>query len=89
MGRADGGAGAASGGRPCRDPRRATTMQRHDLACIIYTSGTGGAPRGVRQHHGAIMRNIAGANTVIEQDFFPGEPVGELFLSFLPLSPCL
>ncbi len=61
-------------------------MERHDLACIIYTSGTGGAPRGVRQHHGAILRNIAGANTVIEQDFFPGEPVGELFLSFLPLS---
>ncbi|WP_426167708.1 AMP-dependent synthetase/ligase [Sandarakinorhabdus sp. DWP1-3-1] len=66
--------------------RARATMQRHDLACIIYTSGTGGAPRGVRQHHGAIMRNIAGANTVIEQDFFPGEPVGELFLSFLPLS---
>ena len=66
--------------------RARATMQRHDLACIIYTSGTGGAPRGVRQHHGAIMRNIAGANAVIEQDFFPGEPVGELFLSFLPLS---
>ena len=66
--------------------RARATMQRHDLACIIYTSGTGGAPRGVRQHHGAIMRNIAGANTVIEQDFHPGEPVGELFLSFLPLS---
>ena len=66
--------------------RARATMQRHDLACIIYTSGTGGAPRGVRQHHGAIMRNIAGAITVIEQDFVPGEPVGELFLSFLPLS---
>lgn len=66
--------------------RERATMQRHDLACIIYTSGTGGAPRGVRQHHGAIMRNIAGANTVIEQDFFKGEPEGELFLSFLPLS---
>jgi long-chain acyl-CoA synthetase len=66
--------------------RARVTMQRQDLACIIYTSGTGGAPRGVRQHHGAIMRNIAGANAVIEQDFWPGEPVGELFLSFLPLS---
>ncbi len=66
--------------------RARATMQRHDLACIIYTSGTGGAPRGVRQHHGAIMRNIAGAITVIEQDFEPGEPKGELFLSFLPLS---
>ena len=66
--------------------RARATMQRHDLACLIYTSGTGGAPRGVRQHHGAIMRNIAGAITVIEQDFVPGEPIGELFLSFLPLS---
>ena len=66
-------------------PARAT-MQRSDLACLIYTSGTGGAPRGVRQHHGAIMRNIAGAITVIEQDFEPGEVKGELFLSFLPLS---
>ncbi len=66
--------------------RARAVMERHDLACIIYTSGTGGAPRGVRQHHGAILRNIAGANTVIEQDFFPGEPRGELFLSFLPLS---
>ncbi len=66
--------------------RARATMQRHDLACIIYTSGTGGAPRGVRQHHGAIMRNIAGAITVIEQDFVPSEPIGELFLSFLPLS---
>jgi long-chain acyl-CoA synthetase len=66
--------------------RARATMQRSDLACLIYTSGTGGAPRGVRQHHGAIMRNIAGAITVIEQDFVPGEPHGELFLSFLPLS---
>ncbi|WP_188945883.1 AMP-dependent synthetase/ligase, partial [Polymorphobacter multimanifer] len=60
-------------------------MARDDLACIIYTSGTGGAPRGVRQHHGAIMRNIAGAITVIEQDFEP-TPYRERFLSFLPLS---
>ena len=70
--------------------RDRATMQRHDLACLIYTSGTGGAPRGVRQHHGAIMRNIAGAITVIEQDFEPpeatGSPQGDLFLSFLPLS---
>lgn len=60
-------------------------MERQDLACIIYTSGTGGAPRGVRQHHGAIMRNIAGAITVIEQDFEP-TAYRERFLSFLPLS---
>ncbi|MFK5047945.1 hypothetical protein ACI4CD_29990, partial [Klebsiella pneumoniae] len=29
---------------------RAATIGRDDLACLIYTSGTGGAPRGVRQH---------------------------------------
>jgi long-chain acyl-CoA synthetase len=61
------------------------TAQRDDLACIIYTSGTGGSPRGVRQHHGAILRNIAGAITVIEQDFVPTD-YRERFLSFLPLS---
>ncbi len=65
--------------------RARATMKREDLACIIYTSGTGGAPRGVRQHHGAIMRNIAGAIAVIEQDFI-ATPYRERFLSFLPLS---
>lgn len=68
--------------------RARATMRREDLACLIYTSGTGGSPRGVRQHHGAILRNIAGAITVIEQDFPdpPPEAKGEIFLSFLPLS---
>jgi long-chain acyl-CoA synthetase len=68
--------------------RSRATMRREDLACLIYTSGTSSAPRGVRQHHGAILRNIAGAITVIEQDFPdpPAEVRGELFLSFLPLS---
>ncbi len=70
----------------CAAVRARASMQRHDIACIIYTSGTGGAPRGVRQHHGAILRTIAGAIAIIEQDFVPGDPVGELFLSFLPLS---
>ena len=56
---------------------------RGDLACIIYTSGTGGAPRGVMQHHGAILHNVAGASAVIAEDFGWGD---EVFLSFLPLS---
>ncbi|WP_137897469.1 AMP-dependent synthetase/ligase [Sphingomonas sp. 2SG] len=59
------------------------TFQRGDLACIIYTSGTGGAPRGVMQHHGAILHNCNGCATVIEEDFGAGD---EVFLSFLPLS---
>ena len=61
---------------------------RQDLACLIYTSGTGGAPRGVMQHHGAILRNVDGAARIIAEDFgwdtTGQEP--EVFLSFLPLS---
>jgi long-chain acyl-CoA synthetase len=58
--------------------------KREDLACIIYTSGTGGAPRGVMQHHGAILHNVAGCTAVIAEDFGIAQP--ETFLSFLPLS---
>ncbi|WP_353205696.1 AMP-binding protein, partial [Sphingomonas sp.] len=59
------------------------TAQRQDTACIIYTSGTGGAPRGVMQHHGAILHNVNGCCTVISEDFGWDD---EIFLSFLPLS---
>ncbi|BCA60645.1 AMP-dependent synthetase [Sphingomonas sp. HMP6] len=59
------------------------TAQRDDTACIIYTSGTGGAPRGVMQHHGAILHNVNGCCTVISEDFGWDD---EIFLSFLPLS---
>jgi len=58
-------------------------MQRSDLACIIYTSGTGGSPRGVMQHHGAILTNVEGCCTIISEDFGWED---EVFLSFLPLS---
>ncbi len=71
---------------PLADPRAcagAVTAKRDDLACLIYTSGTGGAPRGVQQHHGAILHNVAGCVAVIAEDFGWGD---ETFLSFLPLS---
>jgi len=61
----------------------AATFARGDLACIIYTSGTGGAPRGVMQHHGAILHNIEGCVSLIAEDFGWGD---EVFLSFLPAS---
>lgn len=59
------------------------SFKREDLACLIYTSGTGGSPRGVRQHHGAILLNVEGCVDVIANDFGWED---EVFLSFLPLS---
>jgi len=61
----------------------ALTATREDIACIIYTSGTGGAPRGVVQHHGAILCNVEGCADIIASDFGWGD---EVFLSFLPIS---
>ncbi len=58
-------------------------FRRADPACIIYTSGTGGAPRGVMQHHGALLHNIEGCAALIAEDFGWGD---EIFLSFLPAS---
>jgi len=62
---------------------REKKVGRSDLACIIYTSGTGGAPRGVQQHHGAILCNLEACTDIISSDFGWGD---EVFLSFLPAS---
>ncbi len=75
-------AGDASAARIAVEARIAG-IDRAQTACIIYTSGTGGAPRGVMQHHGAIMCNAAGAAEVLIEDFGIED---ERFLSFLPLS---
>ena len=74
--------GDAAGARTAVEARIAN-IARGDNACIIYTSGTGGAPRGVCQHHGAILCNIEGAATILAEDFGWDD---EVFLSFLPLS---
>ncbi len=74
--------GDATAARAAVDARQAS-VKRSDLACLIYTSGTGGAPRGVRLHHGSILCNVDGAAHILAQDFGWGD---EIFLSFLPLS---
>ncbi|MGB9643651.1 MAG: long-chain fatty acid--CoA ligase [Stellaceae bacterium] len=53
-----------------------------DTACLIYTSGTGGIPKGVMTSHRNIIANCRGAHRVLEQ-LGLGD---EVFLSFLPLS---
>ncbi|WP_174293340.1 AMP-dependent synthetase/ligase [Sphingomonas bacterium] len=62
----------------------AASLGRGDPACIIYTSGTGGAPRGVVQHHGAILHNLAGAGAIVIEDISGNDE--NVFLSILPLS---
>ncbi|MGE3231407.1 MAG: AMP-binding protein, partial [Hyphomicrobium sp.] len=61
---------------------RIAALKRKDRACFIYTSGTGGTPKGVMLGHGAILHNCRGAHDVIRQLGLDEE----VFLSFLPLS---
>ncbi len=51
-------------------------------ACLIYTSGTGGAPKGVMLPHRALLSNCAGAWELLK----PLDLKDEVYLSFLPLS---
>ena len=62
---------------------RLSAVRRDDVACLIYTSGTGGNPRGVMQTHGGVMHNCYGAHRLLER---LGLSDREIFLSFLPLS---
>lgn len=52
------------------------------LACLIYTSGTSGPPRGVMLPHRAILSNLRGAYELLR----PLRLGDEVYLSFLPLS---
>ncbi len=61
------------------------SIARTDTACLIYTSGTGGAPKGVMLSHGAIICNCMGAYHLFN-DCNLLELDNETFLSFLPLS---
>ena len=57
-------------------------LKRTSPACIIYTSGTGGNPKGVILSHGGILNNLVGACEIM-RPLFNSRPV---FLTWLPLS---
>ena len=60
------------------------SIKRTDTACIIYTSGTGGNPKGVMLSHGAMLSNCTGAQILLKNLL---EGMDEIkFLSWLPLS---
>jgi len=57
-------------------------IKRKDMACIIYTSGTQGNPKGVMLSHGGILNNCEGAYGLLKI-FISKTPK---FLTWLPLS---
>lgn len=67
-------------------PQTVHAIGRDNLSSLIYTSGTGGAPKGVMLSHRAIFANCKSAlDLVFELDEIE-DPRAESFLSFLPLS---
>ena len=58
-------------------------LKRNMPACIIYTSGTSGNPKGVILSHGGILSNCEGAVELLEPLIKKKNPI---FLTWLPLS---
>ncbi len=58
-------------------------LKRNTPACIIYTSGTSGNPKGVILSHGGILANCEGAYDLLKPLVNKRDPV---FLTWLPLS---
>jgi long-chain acyl-CoA synthetase len=63
-------------------PGEVEELERSDVCCLIYTSGTGGLPRGVMLSHGNILANCYGATELLRTLGLGND----IFLSFLPLS---
>ena len=57
-------------------------IKRKDMACIIYTSGTQGDPKGVMLSHGGILNNCEGSISLLKE-IISEKPK---FLTWLPLS---
>ena len=59
-----------------------SNLTRKDIACIIYTSGTQGNPKGVMLSHGGILNNCEGSSDLLSE-IINHNPK---FLTWLPLS---
>lgn len=56
-----------------------------DIACIMYTSGTSGTPKGVLISHRAIVSGVSGAIDMIDQTKI-GVSENDSILSYMPLA---
>jgi len=65
-----------------KDKQFSSNLKRISPACIIYTSGTGGKPKGVVLSHGGILSNMQGASEILK----PLIDKRPIFLTWLPLS---
>jgi len=65
-----------------KDKIQNSNLKRSSPACIIYTSGTGGSPKGVILSHGGILNNLVGACEIMKP-LIDSRPI---FLTWLPLS---
>ena len=62
---------------------RIAAQQSDDVCCFIYTSGTGGRPKGVMLTHRSVQANITAAIELLRE----GDVIeNQRFLSLLPLS---
>ncbi len=70
------------GNNASNTPPSKIDITRKDPACIIYTSGTQGNPKGVILSHGGILNNCEGAMEILD----PIVSKNSRFLTWLPLS---
>ncbi len=67
-------------GEPDGIAREAAAIPAAALACLLYTSGTGGAPKGVMLPHRSLMSNCASGCDLLRPMRFHNE----IYLSYLP-----
>ncbi|KAI8089309.1 uncharacterized protein BX664DRAFT_332692 [Halteromyces radiatus] len=67
------------------NPKEPVKPVSEDLACIMYTSGSTGNPKGVMLEHSNLVAAIAGVNTYLGHHFRPDDTI----MAYLPLAHVL
>lgn len=62
------------------NPTEHVVPEPEDLACVMYTSGTSGTPKGVTIKHKAVVASVAGVDSIVGDYIGPGDGL----LTYLP-----